>query len=790
MKTSCKMPLMQKQNGILHRIIFIVFIFSFGALADNSTSTETTATILEEAKNYYSTFHLGENRSVILVLGNKDAGKSVLTSFLTTESENISVKGELLEFNGESRIPKTIVPKLMIDAKSKATFYDCPVINDPDIATDITVARSVHELLNFAHEIKILFVIKSQSMSNVSDSNDFMKLAENAINLMKDVRKYSDGIALVVRKVEDSHGRENMKNTSVYDENKDREFINKCIEFLIKTETQLIRQSSTSTSLDTQQLVIEKINFINALLKNERIKIFRTPMNANALKIQKDMILTMINKDLRYVREDAADFQCQLNPESKQMVPNLINELKKQLTNDMPKSIGLIHKFYVEHETRSIQTLKTMKEILSNSSRFNPSELKLPTNIKSNDIISSGLVKNIEFFHFLQRFSSTVESRFLNISIELKTQLRSQVHETLFKEVLCILDEIKHTFVRYGKQFYLEIETMSSIVVDAQQKLSSIRCENPRSFANQLNRLINDLEIGGLNGNMRRISRDLEFMQVLGDENRQIPENIVNEFTKLKEYVSNSQIWYDFLMELRTQLSTYAVQRNKTSNNPPFFNVTIIGNDEDTVEPHIIDLKIALDYLPSISNRSAIENVRINRYMLKALQTIWSTSMSNNTIICSSNKLMMKGNFISINEMIKRANCWTTVKFIDIFALNKVFIDADIDNRGQNVSLSIISPIWEIVPLNGNKRYFHLTGKNASFVMGPAKNGSVRIRRDGEDGLNGIPGGDGGNLLGIGQLFIDDEHLIVDTRGGNGGFGQIGGNGLCEKLNPVTFFKP
>lgn len=779
---------------LLRILVFVIVTHSVLARNTTSRTSATSATstkspkpgvsaarILEEANDYYSSFHLGENKSVILVLGNKDAGKSVLTTFLTTETEKISVKDRLLEFNGGTNVRTTIVPKLMIDLKSNATFYDCPVINDPDIATDITAARSIHELLNFANEIKILFVIKSQSMSNVSDSSDFMKLAENAINLMKDIRKYSDGIALVVRKVEGKG--EKGAEAVVYDENRDRELINKCIEFLIKTETQLIRQSFAST--DAQRFNIEKINFINALLKNERIKIFRTPMKVEVLKTQKDMILTMINKDLRYVEKDSDDFLCQINPISEQTVPNLINELKNQLTNDMPTSIGLIHKLYIEHETRNLITLNTMKEIISNSSRMNPSELRLPSNIASSKIISYSLAKNIEFFEFLQRFSTNESSRFLNISIELKSQLRAQVQDTFLTEVQSILNEIKHNLVQHGKEFYLEIEVITKIVTDAQQKLSQVRTENSHVFANHLNRLNNELEISGLNGNMRRVSRDLEFMQVLGDENKPMPEKIINEFTQCKEFVDNLQIWYGFLRELCNRLSTYAAQRNKTGSNAPFFDVYIIGNDDDTVEPHIIDLKPALDYLPSITNRSAIENVRVNRYMLKALQAIWSNSWSANTITCTSNRLIVKGNFISINEMIKTASCWTKVKFIDIFALNKVFIDADIDKSGQNVTLAIISPKWEIIMGNKTQRYIRLTGKNAGEPMGPARNGTVHVKRNGDDGLNGVPGGVGGNLLGIGQIFIDDKNLVIDMGGGNGGPGQKGGNGkkTIDKLN-------
>lgn len=760
---------------MLHRKVFVVAVFC--VFAASATTTESPDSVLKTANKYYNNFRLGQNKSVVLVLGNRDAGKSVLTKFLTTDSTKIQVKDRMLEFNGQRTIARTIVPELMIEAETDTSFYDCPVINDPDEIVDITAARSVHELLDFANEFKILFVIQSLSISNVNNSKDFFQLAENAVNLIKDIRKYSDGIALVVRKVE-----EQVDEEIVYDEDTDRELINKCIEFLIKTETQLIRQSFTS--VDAQRQNIEKINFINALLKNERIKIFRTPMKAEALKLEKEIILSMINKDLRFVEKENEDFSCQINNDTQQTVPILINELKKQLTAALPQSIGSIHKVYVEEQKRNWITLNTTKEIISNSSRINPMEIRLPPSFHAKQIISHDLEGKIRFFAFLQRFSSNEENRVLNISTEVTSQLRSQVHDILLNEMKDIFNEIKRYFVQNGKQFYLDIEIITKIVNDAQQKLSEIRTEKCIPFANQLNKVINELEIDGLNGHIQRISRDLEFMQVLGDENEPMPKTIVNEFhSQCKQYADSLKVWYNFVVDLRNQLSTYAVQRNKTTKQAPFlgvYDINIIGSDEDTVEPHIIDVKLALDYLPAITNREAIENVRVNRYMLKALQVIWSTAMSNNSFVCASNRLIVKGNFLKISEIIPNASCWPQIKFIEIFALNKVFIDADINKSGRNVSLSIISPTWEIIPSateTKSNRHILLTGKNATFVMGPARNGSIIVNRDGDTGLNGIPGGVGGNFLAIGRKFVDEEYLIVDLGGGNGGPGQKGGNG-------------
>lgn len=52
---------------------------------------------------------------------------------------------------------------------------------------------------------------------------------------------------------------------------------------------------------------------------------------------------------------------------------------------------------------------------------------------------------------------------------------------------------------------------------------------------------------------------------------------------------------------------------------------------------------------------------------------------------CTRNGLLfIKGDIISIAEVIKTEPCWSEASQIDIFALNKVIFDDDIDKRNVN----------------------------------------------------------------------------------------------------------
>lgn len=96
-------------------------------------------------------------------------------------------------------------------------------------------------------------------------------------------------------------------------------------------------------------------------------------------------------------------------------------------------------------------------------------------------------------------------------------------------------------------------------------------------------------------------------------------------------------------------------------------------------------------------------------------------SVSNLTIGCTQQRLVVKGDSISIADVIGSAECWSKAKQIDIYALNAVIFDDDIDKRDQNVNLTIISPTWEIVPFltkNQTQRRILLSAHREFNFMG------------------------------------------------------------------------
>lgn len=150
---------------------------------------------------------------------------------------------------------------------------------------------------------------------------------------------------------------------------------------------------------------------------------------------------------------------------------------------------------------------------------------------------------------------------------------------------------------------------------------------------------------------------------------------------------------------------------------------------------------------------------------------LYQTMLSRIEYQCSTDKLVVFGYYVRLSKVVE-IECMQRVKFIEIFALNRVFIDADIDKTGQKIQLTIVAYEWQII----NNRKIILNGVSAK------QNDSNEVKLfskdgDGKPGLPGRPGGTAGNFVGIGGIFINDHSLEIHANGGKGGPGERGQDG-------------
>lgn len=128
-----------------------------------------------------------------------------------------------------------------------------------------------------------------------------------------------------------------------------------------------------------------------------------------------------------------------------------------------------------------------------------------------------------------------------------------------------------------------------------------------------------------------------------------------------------------------------------------------------------------------------MERTQIQGHLLRLISTLIVIGVfggivteSNVTIDCAQRRLTVKGDSISIAEVINLAKCWSEARQIDIFALNTVIFDDDIDKREQqHVNITIISPTWEIIPFltkNHTQRRILLNARHEFNLVGMCMN--------------------------------------------------------------------
>lgn len=347
------------------------------------------------------------------------------------------------------------------------------------------------------------------------------------------------------------------------------------------------------------------------------------------------------------------------------------------------------------------------------------------------------------------------------------------------------------------KRFILQKEKLSAGSVNKSMgalsmingNLSEIISMEPTKFVKQLTHVVDTLDISVSSRIFNRFCNYvdfLDFVQLFSKNNFMMPIEILNQIADQRAYLNESQLWYNFMIDLSDKLSKYRVQQqSKNFDGNRILNLEINDQNEDKMVS-ALDIQSQLDHVdPEIYPK--IQYLHVNTYKLKLLQGIWSQSMLPITKDCSSdgNLLIVKGFNVLISDILD-SECWSNAAHIEIFAMNKVFLDADI--KRPSIYLSIISPAWEIVLNNGaSNRQINLRGADSPNYNSSAREGisypnvnetrkNVKYPEKGENGMAGVRGGSGGNFFGIGWS-INDNQLVLNVNGGDGGNGQDGGNG-------------
>ncbi|CAG8755657.1 1664_t:CDS:1, partial [Racocetra persica] len=280
--------------------------------------------------------------------------------------------------------------------------------------------------------------------------------------------------------------------------------------------------------------------------------------------------------------------------------------------------------------------------------------------------------------------------------------------------------------------------------------------------------------------------------------------------------------------ELRNSLIDFSNKFNNIFDNPEKFEENLQQILLIVEQMQRNDLKEEL--LKKISLLNFFKLVKPDSVDIKGNTNSWyghiSKIIKELELLTSSPKVRYQGHLLTLEGIIIGTEdlniAMNNLKLseINVFSLNSLFIDKDIIAPGIN--LTIASPQWRvigkrIINLKGNPGPPHASSKandgindgisyiNEKNIIGQINeqinnekinnekldsqaNDEIspidgqKINYDGqkingEDGLPGLPGSNGGNFYGKGVTFLNISSLTINVSGGDGGQGQDGGNG-------------
>lgn len=319
-----------------------------------------------------------------------------------------------------------------------------------------------------------------------------------------------------------------------------------------------------------------------------------------------------------------------------------------------------------------------------------------------------------------------------------------------------------------------------------------------------INNYARNLGIGLFKNNIKNVvnrNRYFNSIYIINEKEVKISQTLI-WIRPLKDvimYLNKSEKWYKFLNSLYLKFSEYEVQNhrgkilNEIQKNES--NDTSVENwhTKEILEEVIINKDNLKNFLIKVSvyniaEYDNIKNIQFTRLQLDELNHLLKVTLKSRVNInCIEPYIFIKGNYIQVKNIVPyimtqnnvdiEDNCKNLlgkeffnsnkIKFINVFALNTIFIDKNLSLENK-FTLTFIAPDWKVI----GTKVIKLDGVNGKALDGTA--GWEMIKRDGRPGQAGGPGG---NFFGVGKKFIDGINLSISVNGGAGGPGQEGSKG-------------
>nr|XP_024219196.1 uncharacterized protein LOC112211540 [Halyomorpha halys] len=512
----------------------------------------------------------------------------------------------------------------------------------------------------------------------------------------------------------------------------------------------VVSHHSVSRGADRQDLILMLQHATDFIKKIEKYK------NSIALVVTKvenryvgnkivsdEKVIKAIGHYLEQAKRDIDQQPEMVSPDSKEKVLSLLDIFLSKGENERYSRIGI---FRTPNESGQITDSELMKEGI------------IP--------LKNLITKSIQYVEASDKdFGYTVSAKskiYINA-------LSEEINKTIVKEIvnmgkevekLCIVQEETSTNLEYLISLF---QTLSTSFLKIQN--NDVTTEN---FIREIDINSKYFKIGIPDHQIKTVEREGDYINFLNlVSNQSVKSNksslLATDFSKLTEYLSDSYSFYSFLNSLYTRLSTYDIQKNRSmystiqiNSLEDFYNSPLFNEITDLFKKHNGITKIKLDK-PKLKllNRMLDQTLR---YQIEQTKP-------------QSNKIVVKGVNIKLSDLSKLLRN-QNIKFLEVYALQKVFIDTSLDLTGREIQMTIVAPLWEVI----GSQSIILDGKPGRDYYQKAHSG-VGYGQNGLDGQPGEPGGPAGNFIGIGKQYLNEKNLHISANGGKGGRGQDGGYG-------------
>ncbi|GFS38774.1 uncharacterized protein NPIL_616951 [Nephila pilipes] len=406
----------------------------------NNSLIKDTLELLEEGEKEIEL--RDEFKDVTLVLGNTGSGKSTFTQWVAGDNSKL-ISVEVKEGTGEyiivdnNRIgnstvqSKTIFPELVTQNDTQAAYYDCPGFSDTrSTSHDIATTYFIKKVLDFSERVKMIFVISHPSVRKGVDRQDFMKLLRHATDLIKDIDKFKNSIALVATKVDNQYIKQG-KNFVLVADSKIIEaiadFLQEVRQYLEQTQKDLI------TSQKEQKFYDNAIKFINALLVKDddritKIGIFRRPEEPGPLseiallREGKTHVEKIIYEKLSFAEKNENDFGYTVSQKSKNDINDLVEEINKKIWSDVSR---IAEKIQVLYRSSIEQMQLILKSFVSSSAIVDVNLLDAESfsfKFTKGYNITTGLVDELENVTNPEEIAKILNRSISNLNIDVSNQ--------------------------------------------------------------------------------------------------------------------------------------------------------------------------------------------------------------------------------------------------------------------------------------------------------------------------------------------------------------------------------